>query len=101
MVIYVDIDNTICNTTGMDYENSWPIEDNIKYINSLYDYGHTIIYWTARGTITGINWEILTRQQLKKWNVKFHELKFGKPHYDCYIDDKVVNTKNLKDGINI
>jgi len=99
MVVYVDIDNTICHTTGTDYENSWPIEDNIKYINSLYDYGHTIVYWTARGTLSGIDWEDLTLNQFKEWGVKFHDLKFGKPNFDLYICDKVINVKNLKDEI--
>ena len=30
----------------------------------------------------------LTTKQLKKWNVKYHNLIFGKPSFDIYIDDK-------------
>ena len=51
MKIYVDIDNTICNTNGMDYENSKPIIKNAKKINKLYE-KHEITYWTARGSVS-------------------------------------------------
>ena len=30
----------------------------------------------------------LTEQQLEEWGVKYHELLFGKPHADIFIDDK-------------
>ena len=55
MKIYVDIDNTICKTEGTDYKSAMPIKSNIKKINNLFEKGHEIIYWTARGTVTRIN----------------------------------------------
>ena len=81
LVIYVDIDNTICNTENSDYENSTPRQDQIDKINKLHDEGHEIIYWTARGTQTGIDWSNVTKKQFKEWGVKYHDLKFGKPYY--------------------
>ena len=33
----------------------------------------------------------LTEKQLEKWGVKYHELLFGKPHADVFIDDKAVS----------
>ena len=30
----------------------------------------------------------LTFNQLKKWNLKYHKLIFGKPSFDLYVDDK-------------
>ena len=30
----------------------------------------------------------LTKKQLKRWDVKYHRLLFGKPVFDVYIDDK-------------
>ena len=30
----------------------------------------------------------LTKSQLKNWKVNYHELIFGKPSFDIYIDDK-------------
>ena len=44
MNIYVDVDNTITETSGMDYQNTKPIYDKIEIINKLYDLGHTITY---------------------------------------------------------
>ena len=94
MIIYVDIDETICyrDCKGLDYDLSKPYTERIDKINKLYDEGNIIIYWTARGTRTGINWFEVTYQQLKKWNCKFHELRMNKPAYDLFIDDKNINS---------
>ena len=35
------------------------------------DEGHEIIYWTARGGTTGINWSKLSQKQLDEWNCKY------------------------------
>ena len=59
-----------------------------------HDEGNTIVYWTARGTLSGIDWEDVTREQFDKWGVKFHDLKFGKPYYDVFIDDKNMNVRD-------
>lgn len=88
MIIYVDIDNTITTTLDTDYAHAEPRLDRIARINKLYDKGHTIIYWTARGTKSNINWRELTEFQLKTWGVKYHKVEFGKPVYDLFIDDK-------------
>jgi hypothetical protein len=88
MTVYVDIDGTIANTFDGDYQNSTPIYENIEKINKLYDEGNQIIYWTARGATSGIDWELLTKTQLIMWECKFHELKMGKPAFDLLIDDK-------------
>ena len=96
--IMVDIDNTICyhenNKESIpNYEFAKPYLDRIKKINDLYDEGHTIIYWTARGTMSGINWFQVTLGQLNEWGCKFHELRMGKPAYDLFIDDKNINSE--------
>lgn len=92
MIIYVDIDNTICITNGMDYNNSKPIYDNINKVNKLYEESHFIVLWTARGTLSNNNYFKLTYNQLQNWNVKFHELRMGKPAFDLLIDDKALNS---------
>lgn len=95
MIIYVDIDDTICyydNDNTIDYNLAIPYKERIEKINSLFDKGHSIIYWTARGTKTGIYWFHVTYNQLIKWGCKFHELKLGKPVYDLFIDDKNINS---------
>ncbi len=94
MLIYVDIDGTICDTVG-GYMNAKPIHENIAKINKLYDEGNTIVYWTARGKTTGIDWSALTGQQLTEWGCKFHDLIMNqKPSYDLLICDK---TKRIEE----
>lgn len=93
MLIYVDIDHTICDTDSTDYSKSTPMVDRIEKINKLYDEGNTIVYWTARGSVTGIDHSELTKKQFKNWGVKYHELRFGKPPYDIFIDDKNINSE--------
>jgi len=95
MKIYVDIDNTICKTEGTDYKSAMPIKSNIEKINKLFDEGHEIIYWTARGSVTKVNYFDLTSKQLQIWNCKFHKLSVGeKPYYDMLICDK---TKRIEE----
>lgn len=43
-----------------------------------------------------MDWRELTEKQLKHWDVKYHDLKFGKPSYDLFIDDKNMNTIDWK-----
>ena len=88
MIIYVDIDGTICETEGSDYINAKPRSEQIYKINKLYDKGNTIIYWTARGTVTQIDWLDLTKEQLDDWGCRYHDVRVGKPQYDLWIDDK-------------
>jgi len=96
VIIYVDIDETICvSPESRDYSKAIPIKKNINKINKMYDNGDTIIYWTARGTGTGINWRKVTERQFDDWGVQYHELKFGKPQYDLFIDDKNMNTEDF------
>lgn len=97
MVIYVDIDETICHYDNEErnYPDALPLAKNIEKINNLYDQGNKIVYWTARGTVTGIDWREVTEEQFKRWGVKYHELKFGKPNYDLFIDDKNINSETF------
>lgn len=93
MIYYVDIDNTICYTEKTNYKSSKPIYSRIEVINKLYDLGHTIIYWTARGSQSGIDWSELTVSQLDSWGCKRTDIKFGKPSYDLFIDDKAIESR--------
>lgn len=94
----VDIDGTICTNTFGEYEKAIPITDRINYFNTLYDDGHAIIYWTARGGSSGIDWNELTHAQLKDWGVKATEIRMNKPSYDFWIDDKAYNVDNFFNG---
>ena len=101
MRIFIGIDNTICTvgdlsnerpvSTEDGYEECEPVTHRISKINELFEGGHYIVYWTARGSKTGNDYEELTRSQLKTWNAKHHEIIFGKPDYDVFIDSKSIN----------
>ena len=94
MLIYVDIDGTVCTTVG-GYMNAKPNFEAFAKINRFYDEGNIIVYWTARGKTTGINWSELTGQQLTDWGCKFHDLIMNqKPNYDLLICDK---TKRIEE----
>ena len=94
-----DIDGVICFSNNSDYTNSKPNYKAINKINSLYKEGHKIIIFTARymgRTNEDKNQAIKigynnTLEQLKGWGLNYHELIFGKPSYDCFIDDKAFN----------
>lgn len=89
LVIYVDIDGTICHTQGSDYENSVPIPEHIDKINKLYDEGNEIVYYTARGQRSDIDHTTLTTKQLYMWKCKYTKLIMNhKPVYDLFICDK-------------
>lgn len=94
-IYIVDIDNTICKTEGNDYNNSVPMFDRIRKINDLFDQGNKIIYWTARGTSSGIDWTEKTHSQLIAWGCKYHQINLGKPSYDIWIDDKAFNSEDF------
>lgn len=91
-IYIIDVDKTIC--TG-GYQDAQPIKERIEYFNKLYDNGHTVNYWTARGSSTGLDWFQHTKDQLISWGVKFHSFKVGKPTYDVWIDDKAINPDDI------
>ncbi len=97
-----DIDGTICDKDKLDdYDKSYPFLERIRKINSLYDEGNEIIFFTARGmgrhnnnaSLAIRDFYSLTEKQLKDWGVKHSQLILGKPSGDLYIDDK-----GIKDG---
>jgi len=100
MVIYVDIDGTICNTpkngTSWDYEDSTPRYDQIEKINKLHNEGHEIVYWTARGSGSGIDWSMFTKKQIDNWGCQYARIeKLKKPSFDLFIDDKSKRIEEL------
>ena len=97
-----DIDGTICTwTKGRDYHKAEPMKHRIAKVNSLYDAGNHITYFTARamGRFSELPHKYaqkeaslalrdLTEEQLAEWGCKYHRLLMGKPHADIFVDDK-------------
>jgi len=87
-VIFCDIDNTLCDTSGTDYAGATPRRDAIARLNEMYDSGDSIVLWTARGAGSGIDWFDLTKEQMDRWGVKYHQLRTDKPYYDVFFEDR-------------
>jgi len=99
MIVCFDLDGTLCTQRPAgDYENAEPLEDRIVELRSRYYRGSIVKIWTARGAATGIDWSDVTRKQLAKWNVPYHELSFGKPYADIYVDDRAVKAEEWFSG---
>ena len=104
MRICIDIDGTICRQKNENefYEDMPMLPLASEKINKLYDDGAYIILFTAR--MMGYALEDrdkademgreLTEKWLKDDNIKYHELLFGKPTADVYIDDKALKFDN-------
>jgi len=90
----IDIDGTICSQE-VDYNKAKPYRWRIKKVNKLYDEGHYIIYHTARGTKTKIDWLQITKAQLNLWGCKFHKLVMGKIEADVFVDDKSIEPEKF------
>jgi capsule biosynthesis phosphatase len=96
-----DLDNTLVSFPKIngDYTTVEPIQQNIDMLRHLYKMGHTIIIYTARrmnthkGNIGKVMADIgkITFDTLEKFDIPCHELIFGKPHADYYIDDLAIS----------
>ena len=109
MKIAVDIDNTIVELKpSNEIFEAKAIKEMVEFVNKLYDLGHEIIIYTARG-MTKLNGQahlipneyfIKTKNQLDDIGIKYHSLVFGKLNYDLLIDDKAVNAKDMNSILN-
>jgi hypothetical protein len=89
------VDGTLCTLTeDSGYEYAQPKQAMIDKVNRLYNEGHTIKICTARGQMSGIDWEQFTKEQLAKWGVKYHEYH-KKPSGDFYVDDKAMTIEEF------
>ena len=88
-----DLDNTLVNTKGSDYENSTPIPEAIAKVRGYKDRGDHIIIMTARGSGSKVDWRDFTEKQLNKFGIPYDQLIVGlKPGgVDVFVDDKAIN----------
>jgi len=92
-----DIDGVIAQKAeANDYSKAKPNMSVINFVNKLYNLGHCVILFTARGSATGIDWEDVTQKQLSDWNVQYTKLQFGKPAAEVYIDDRLLSINHTQ-----
>lgn len=96
MTFVIDIDDTLIFSNYDKEKNKYALNfyalDEIEAVNKKYDEGHTIIIHTGR---SWAHYDI-TKEQLEKGGVKYHELIMGKP-VGIYIDaDSLKSIKDFK-----
>ena len=92
-----DLDGVIAVLApGGDYARALPHPPAIALVNRLFDLGNRIVVHTARGSLTGMDWAEVTREQLRRWGVRHHELRLGKPAGDYYVDDRMISLAALE-----
>jgi len=88
----IDIDGTITddipNEEPWRMETSLPYDGSVEMINSWFDDGHIITFFTSRTD----EHEIVTKQWLDKHGFKYHNILFNKPRGGNYhwIDNHIV-----------
>lgn len=110
-----DLDDVLCfrdqtlsveHVIGSEkYEGCTPILKYIYLLNECYDDGYRIVIYTSRGMgqfdgdVARCDKELrkVTTKFLAKHGIKYHELVFGKIHFDLLIDNKVQNSRNIHD----
>lgn len=96
-----DLDDTLCEKPkdDLNYDYCTPIKENCDLLRTLFDSGVTIIIHTARGMnrfngnvgIVQAAFAEKTIRWLHENNIPYHQIYFGKPAADAYIDDKSIN----------
>ncbi|MFV0280219.1 MAG: NAD-dependent epimerase/dehydratase family protein [Rhodoblastus sp.] len=91
LTFVIDVDGVVASLSpGNDYNLAEPLHAQIEAINRLFAQGHRIVMFTARGSATGMDWRETTQAQFARWGLDYHELHFGKPAADYYIDDRLL-----------
>lgn len=106
--IIFDIDGTICpiKKPNENYLDLVPYDEMLEKIKILKQQGFKIILFTSRnmrtydGNIDLIlkNTKPILEQWLKKWNIEYDEIIFGKPwpgSDGLYVDDRSIRPKEL------
>jgi capsule biosynthesis phosphatase len=98
--ICIDLDGVICSLRGpgQNYVDLQPVPGAAEKLRQLKAAGHYIIICTARHmkTCEGNVGAVVARQGLvtldwlKRHNIQYDELHFGKPHAQVYIDDNAL-----------
>lgn len=112
MIYVFDLDGTLClpnndrpDTQGR-YAEARPISETILVLRRLYERGHRIVIHTARrmvthrGNVEDVIRDVgqVTLEWLARNDVPHHELVFGKPYGDFYVDDKALLPEHLQGG---
>ena len=107
MDIAVDIDGTLFEDATSDgIFDAAPIPEAVRFVNELYEQGHIVTLYTARGMrrlggrahLIPERYYEPTVAQLQAAKLRYHHLVFGKLPFDLLIDDRAVTMTDLLSG---
>ena len=103
ITLIFDVDGTLCPIKSKDekYENLIPSQEMVEKLRYYKENGAKIVLFSSRNMnsyggnlgLINANTSVIMQDWLKKWNIPYDEIFFGKPwpgHRGLYIDDKAV-----------
>ena len=103
ITLIFDIDGTLCPIKKKEekYEDLVPDKDMVDKLKEYKNEGAKIVLFSSRNMnsyngnlgLINANTAVIMQNWLKKWNIPYDEIYFGKPwpgHRGLYIDDRAV-----------
>lgn len=103
ITLVFDVDGTLCPIKKKDekYEDLIPNEEMVNKLKLYKENGAKIVLFSSRNMnsyggnlgLINANTALIMQQWLKKWEIPYDEILFGKPwpgHRGLYIDDRAV-----------
>ena len=103
ITLVFDIDGTLCpiKKKGEKYEDLIPNQDMVNKLKEYKKEGAKIVLFSSRNMnsyngnlgLINANTAVIMQDWLKKWNIPYDEIYFGKPwpgHRGVYFDDRSV-----------
>lgn len=103
ITLIFDVDGTLCPIKSKDekYENLIPSQEMVEKLRYYKENGAKIVLFSSRNMnsyggnlgLINANTSVIMQDWLKKWNIPYDEIFFGKPwpgHRGLYIDDRAV-----------
>ncbi|MBZ7939778.1 hypothetical protein H2277_08365, partial [Campylobacter sp. W0014] len=95
--LFVDIDGTLVHSSSEFFSPMWgetlKIKENVDILNRLYDTGRINIVLT---TSRSLSYERVTKDQLKREGIKYHQIIFGLYHAKRIIINDYASTNPYK-----
>lgn len=102
--ICIDLDGVVCRLRepGQSYAELQPVDGAVEKLRQLKAAGHYVILYTARhmktcqGNVGAVvaRQGLVTLEWLKRHNIEYDEIHFGKPHAQVYIDDNALRWRS-------
>lgn len=103
ITLIFDVDGTLCPIKSKEekYEDLIPDEEMVNKLKMYKENGAKIVLFSSRNMnsyngnlgLINANTAVIMQNWLKKWNIPYDEILFGKPwpgHRGIYIDDRAV-----------